>query len=156
VTGWLARGRRLPRVQRGRNNLNESQVPGTVLHIRGTRTDRYDDAGGARDRQNILISVGTSIGKTTILKALTTFLPADDRIALVEDTAELRIDHANLVRFEARRDQPDAPAVTIRDLLRATLRPTSELAGRQMEAFLEFVVKCSRTSETRPVGDFGD
>ena len=72
--------------------------------------------------KNVLISGGTSTGKTTILNALATFLPADDRIVVVEDTAELRIDHANLVRFEARREQPDAPAVTIRDLLRATLR----------------------------------
>jgi pilus assembly protein CpaF len=72
--------------------------------------------------KNVLISGGTSTGKTTILNALATFLPVDDRIVLVEDNAELQIDHANLVRFEARRDQPAAPAVTIRDLLRATLR----------------------------------
>ena len=41
---------------------------------------------------------------------------------LIEDTAELQIDRPNLVRFEARREQADLPAVTIRDLLRATLR----------------------------------
>jgi pilus assembly protein CpaF len=41
---------------------------------------------------------------------------------LIEDTAELQIDRPNLVRFEARREQGDLPAVTIRDLLRATLR----------------------------------
>ena len=41
---------------------------------------------------------------------------------LIEDTAELQIDRPNLVRFEARREQPGLPAVTIRDLLRATLR----------------------------------
>jgi pilus assembly protein CpaF len=71
---------------------------------------------------NILISGGTSTGKTTLLNALAAFLPPDDRVVLIEDTAELRLDRPNLVRFEARRAQPDLPAVTIRDLLKATLR----------------------------------
>lgn len=72
--------------------------------------------------KNILISGGTSTGKTTLLNALATFLPADDRVVVIEDTAELQLDRRNLVRFEARREQPGVPAVTIRDLLRATLR----------------------------------
>jgi pilus assembly protein CpaF len=71
---------------------------------------------------NILISGGTSTGKTTILNALAMFLPAEARIIVVEDTAELQVERANLVRLEARREQPHAPAITIRDLLRATLR----------------------------------
>jgi len=73
-------------------------------------------------RQNLLITGGTGTGKTTLLNALTTYIPADERIVLIEDTAELRIDRANLVRFEARREQPSLPAVSIRDLLRTTLR----------------------------------
>ena len=72
--------------------------------------------------QNILISGGTSTGKTTLLNALAAFLPTDDRIVLIEDTAELQVDRPNLVRFEARREQVGFPAVTIRELLRATLR----------------------------------
>jgi pilus assembly protein CpaF len=75
----------------------------------------------ARD-QNILISGGTSTGKTTLLNALAAFLPLDDRVVLIEDTAELQIDRPNLVRFEARREQVGLSAVTIRELLRATLR----------------------------------
>ena len=71
---------------------------------------------------NILISGGTSTGKTTLLNALAAFLPSDDRVVLIEDTAELQIDRPNLVRFEARRAQAHLPAVTIRELLRATLR----------------------------------
>ena len=71
---------------------------------------------------NILISGGTSTGKTTLLNALASFLPSDDRVVLIEDTAELHLERPNLVRFEARREQADLPAVTIRDLLRATLR----------------------------------
>jgi pilus assembly protein CpaF len=72
--------------------------------------------------ENILISGGTSTGKTTLLNALAAFLPSDDRVVLIEDTAELQIDRPNLVRFEARREQAGLPAVTIRELLRATLR----------------------------------
>jgi pilus assembly protein CpaF len=71
---------------------------------------------------NVLISGGTSTGKTTILNALVALLPSDERIVVVEETAELHIEHPNLVRFEARRAQPHAPAIAIRDLLRATLR----------------------------------
>jgi len=72
--------------------------------------------------ENILISGGTSTGKTTLLNALAAFLPPNDRVVLIEDTAELQIDRPNLVRFEARREQAGLPAVTIRELLRATLR----------------------------------
>jgi pilus assembly protein CpaF len=73
-------------------------------------------------RQNILISGGTSTGKTTLLNALATFLPRSDRIVIIEETAELQVDKPNVVRFEARRAQSSLPAVTIRDLLKATLR----------------------------------
>ena len=94
---------------------------------------------GIEARDNILISGGTSTGKTTLLNALAAFLPADDRLVLIEDTAELQLAASNLVRFEARREQPGVAAVTIRDLLRATLRhrPDRILLGevRGGEAF---------------------
>jgi pilus assembly protein CpaF len=73
-------------------------------------------------RENILISGGTGTGKTTVLNALAALLPADDRVIVIEDTAELQLDKPNLVRFEARRERSGLPAVTIRELLRATLR----------------------------------
>ncbi len=89
--------------------------------------------------QTILISGGTSTGKTTVLNALAAFLPPDDRVVLIEDTAELQLATSNLVRFEARRAHADWPAVTIRDLLRATLRhrPDRVVVGevRGAEAF---------------------
>lgn len=71
---------------------------------------------------NILISGGTGTGKTTLLNAIAAFIPDDDRLVLIEDTAEMQVDKPNIVRFEARREQPDLPAVTIRDLVRAALR----------------------------------
>lgn len=73
-------------------------------------------------RHNILISGGTSTGKTTLLNALGALLPPHERVLIVEDTAELHVDRPNVVRFEARRAQAEVPAVTVRDLLRATLR----------------------------------
>jgi len=86
--------------------------PGTLAHIR-TAVER---------NQTILISGGTSTGKTTLLNAISAFLPADDRLLVIEDTAELHLTHLNVVRLEARREQRDVKAVTIRDLLRAALR----------------------------------
>src|SRR5579872_2900296 len=73
-------------------------------------------------RRNILISGGTGTGKTALLNALGRFIPGDDRIFLIEDTSEIQLDKPNLVRFEARQAQSGLPAVTIRDLLKASLR----------------------------------
>jgi len=74
------------------------------------------------NRQNILISGGTGSGKTTLLNILADSIPDDERILLIEDTAELNIRKSNLVRFETRREQAGVPAVTVRDLLKAALR----------------------------------
>jgi pilus assembly protein CpaF len=97
------------------------------------------------ERKNILISGGTGTGKTTLLNALAATIPDGDRIVLIEETSEIMIDKPNLVRFEARRAQTPMgqeaplPAVTIADLLRATLRhrPDRILVGevRGPEAF---------------------
>jgi pilus assembly protein CpaF len=90
-------------------------------------------------RRNLLISGGTSSGKTSLLTALGKFIPADERILLIEDTAEIQLPHENLVLFEARRERTGTPAVSIRDLLKAALRhrPDRILLGevRGGEAF---------------------
>jgi pilus assembly protein CpaF len=73
-------------------------------------------------RKNILICGGTGSGKTTLGNILTEFIPDHERIVLIEDTAEIQIQKENVLRFEARRERDGLPAVTIRDLLKATLR----------------------------------
>jgi len=91
------------------------------------------------ERQNILISGGTGTGKTTILTALSSFIPKHERVLVIEDTAEIQIQTPNLVRFEARPEQNGLPPVTIRQLLKASLRhrPDRILLGeiRGAEAF---------------------
>jgi len=73
-------------------------------------------------RKNLLISGGTGTGKTTLLNILGRFIPEDERILLIEDTAEIQMSQPDLVRFEARQAQNGVPAVPIRDLLKASLR----------------------------------
>lgn len=91
------------------------------------------------NRQNILISGGTGTGKTTLLNILANFIPDHERILIIEDTAEIQISAPNLVRLEARLSHNDCPAVTIRELLKASLRhrPDRILLGeiRGAEAF---------------------
>ena len=79
-------------------------------------------ASALTERRNVLISGGTGTGKTTLLNALIKLVPLSDRFVTVEETAELAVSHPNVVRLEARRAQPGVPAITIRDLLRVTLR----------------------------------
>ena len=90
-------------------------------------------------RKNVLICGGTGSGKTTTLNILSRFIPEDERILLIEDTAEIHIAQPNLVRFEARQAQNGIPGVTIRELLKAALRhrPDRILVGevRGGEAF---------------------
>ena len=96
-------------------------------------------------RRNVLISGGTGTGKTTLLNAIAAKLPDKDRIVVIEDTSEIHLDKPNLLRFEARRavlplgQEAPLPAVTIPELVRATLRhrPDRILLGevRGAEAF---------------------
>jgi hypothetical protein len=75
----------------------------------------------------------------TLRNAITAFIPDEDRLVFIEDTAEIQVDKPNIVGFEARREQPDLPAVTIRDLVRGALRhrPDRIILGevRSGEAF---------------------
>jgi len=74
-------------------------------------------------RCNILVSGGTSSGKTSLLNALAFFLPETERVVTVEDTAELSLNHPHVVRLESRQGGFDGGGlVTIRDLIRNSLR----------------------------------
>ena len=73
---------------------------------------------------NIFISGGTGSGKTTFLNALSTFIPPDERVITIEDSAELRIENIkNLVRLEVRnKNSGECKEISIRDLIRTALR----------------------------------
>lgn len=94
-----------------------------------------------RARYNIFISGGTGSGKTTFLNALSAYIPADERIVTIEDSAELQIRQIpNLVRLETRNDNGEGNRpVTVGDLIRASLRmrPDRIIVGevRGEEAF---------------------
>ena len=90
-------------------------------------------------RKSILIAGATGSGKTSLLNVLGKFIPADERILLIEDISEIHMGQDNLVRFEARPPQSGLPGVTIRELLKAALRhrPDRLILGeiRGSEAF---------------------
>ncbi len=76
-----------------------------------------------RSRQNILVSGGTGSGKTTLLNVLSLFIPQGERVITVEDSAELKLTHHNLVSLEARPANIEGKGrITIRDLVINTLR----------------------------------
>ncbi|MCX8129529.1 MAG: CpaF family protein [Clostridia bacterium] len=77
-----------------------------------------------RARYNIFISGGTGSGKTTFLNALSNYIPADERIVTIEDSAELQIKCVeNIVRLETRNSNTEGKGeITIRDLIKTSLR----------------------------------
>ena len=81
-----------------------------------------------RAKYNIFISGGTGSGKTTFLNALSNFIPKDERIITIEDSAELQIKNIeNLVSLEARNaNASGAGQITIRDLIKSSLRMRPE------------------------------
>ena len=73
---------------------------------------------------NIFVSGGTGSGKTTVLNALSEYIPSDERIITIEDNAELQLDRVtNLVTLEARNANLEGEReITIRDLIKTSLR----------------------------------
>lgn len=75
-------------------------------------------------RYNIFISGGTSSGKTTFLNALSAFIPSNERVITIEDSAELQLQQTpNLVRLETRtKNQEGVKEITARELIHTALR----------------------------------
>ncbi len=98
-----------------------------------------------RGRLNVLISGGTSSGKTTFLNALIREIPPEERLILIEDTPEIRLAHANAVGLIAARSALGEAAVTANDLVSASLRMRpdriilGELRGPEAFAFLRAI-----------------
>jgi pilus assembly protein CpaF len=131
---------RLPDGGRVNVVIEPLSIDGPVVSIRKFRKDplrpadllangTYDaDIGALLEaavaaRCNVLVSGGTSSGKTSLLNALAFHIPEPERVVTIEDTAELSLNHPHVVRLESRPGGFDGTGlVTIRDLLRNTLR----------------------------------
>jgi pilus assembly protein CpaF len=78
-------------------------------------------------RLNVLISGGTGSGKTTMLNVMSSYIPADERIITIEDSAELQLRQPHVVRLETRPPNVEGKGeITARDLVRNTLRMRPE------------------------------
>ena len=91
----------------------------------GSMTQNIADfmAEAVKARQNIVISGGTGSGKTTLLNVLSQFIPLEERLVTIEDSAELKLSHRNLVRLESRPANIEGRGrIAIRDLLVNSLR----------------------------------
>jgi type IV secretion system protein VirB11 len=98
-----------------------------------------------RGRKNIIVSGGTSTGKTTFLNALVKEIPAQERLIVIEDTPEVRLTHPNAVGLVAARGELGEARVSAEDLLQAALRMRpdriilGELRGPEAYSFLRAV-----------------
>jgi len=101
--------------------------------------------GAVRARRNIIISGGTSSGKTTFLNALLKEVPEDERLILIEDTPEVQLGSSNAVGLLAVKGQLGEARVTADDLLQAALRMRpdriilGEIRGSEAYTFLRAV-----------------
>ncbi|MFC3580822.1 P-type DNA transfer ATPase VirB11 [Sphingomonas hylomeconis] len=131
----------------------ETQASGVGTSSVDTALRALRDAGdiagmlalAVRARKNVLVSGGTSSGKTTFLNALIREIPSEERLILIEDTPEVHLRHANAVGLLAARGQLGEARVTADDLLAASLRMRpdriilGELRGEEAYTFLRAV-----------------
>lgn len=98
---------------------------------------------------NIFISGGTGSGKTTFLNALSQFIPSDERVITIEDSAELQLlGLSNLVRLETRNSNVEGcREISIRELIRASLRmrPNRIVVGEVRGAEAIDMLQCLNT-----------
>jgi pilus assembly protein CpaF len=130
---------RLPDGSRMNAILNPPAINGPLLSIRrfGSRPLTAEDllkeqsltpemleflAAAVRSRLNIVIAGGAGSGKTTLLNALSRYIRPSERIATIEDTAELELQQPHVVKMEATTDRAGSEAANMRELVKNTLR----------------------------------
>ena len=148
---------RLPDGSRVNAIIPPLAIDGPILSIRRFSVDplKMDDlinfktltphiatllAGCVKARLNVMISGGTGAGKTTLLNILSGFIPGNERVVTIEDSAELQMQQEHVVRLETRPPNIEGSGqVTQRDLVRNSLRmrPDRIIVGevRGSEAF---------------------
>lgn len=122
-------------------------VPATARRAQAEGATALRDMLGraVREKRNILVSGGTSTGKTTFLNALLREIDDEERLILIEDTPELHMTHENAIGLLAARGSMGEAEVTAEDLLIASLRMRpdriilGELRGREAQTFLRAV-----------------
>lgn len=130
---------------RGRDRLQERDSDRALAEQLASGDMAGMLAAAVRGRKNILVSGGTSTGKTTFLNALIREIPAEERLILIEDTPELQVRQDNVVGLLAARSALGEAEVTANDLVAASLRMRpdriilGELRGEEAFAFLRAV-----------------
>lgn len=102
--------------------LDDSSHGHDFAAVKAQGSDAAMLALAVRQKRNILISGGTSTGKSTFLNALLREIPDHERLILIEDTPELQLRHENAIGLLAARSQLGQSLATSEDLLNASLR----------------------------------
>jgi pilus assembly protein CpaF len=105
--------------------FNKQMIDLEGLKRVGTLTDETVEflRQAVRARASILVVGGTSCGKTTVLNALSSLIPRDERIITIEDAAELQLQQPHVLRYETKQGNAEGKgAISIRDLVRTSLR----------------------------------
>lgn len=150
--GWALSIRRHLTVQRPLEAYERPLPPNTEALV--DRMARRDDLretpvaflrAAVKARRTVLISGGTSSGKTTFLNALLKTVPAGERIITVEDTPEIVVTQPNALGLVAVKGEMGEAKVTVEDLLHASLRLrpdriiVGEIRGRETATFLRAI-----------------
>lgn len=125
--------------------ISAGELGKPVQDASGADTPMQILRAAVRKRRNILLSGGTSTGKTTFLNSLLREIPPHERLILIEDTPELKMSHDNAVGLLCARGVLGEAAVTAEDLLIASLRMRpdriilGEIRGSEAATFLRAV-----------------